>query len=46
MKIVEHTESHLVKLDDDSTWQIFPGDIRPHTCMVADDRAAAVRDRR
>ena len=27
MKIVEHSESHLVKLDDGSTWQIFPGDI-------------------
>jgi hypothetical protein len=27
MKIVEHPESHIVKLDDGSTWQIFPGDI-------------------
>ena len=27
MKIVEHPESHFVKLDDGSTWQIFPGDI-------------------
>jgi hypothetical protein len=27
MKIVEHSESHLVKLDDGSTWHIFPGDI-------------------
>jgi hypothetical protein len=27
MKIVEHSESHRVKLDDGSTWQIFPGDI-------------------
>jgi hypothetical protein len=27
MKIVEHTESHIVKLDDGSTWRIFPGDI-------------------
>jgi hypothetical protein len=27
MKIVEHSESHIVKLDDGSTWQIFAGDI-------------------
>ncbi|WP_029584372.1 hypothetical protein [Bradyrhizobium sp. URHD0069] len=27
MKILEHTESHIVKLDDGSTWRIFPGDI-------------------
>jgi hypothetical protein len=27
MKILQHPESHLVKLDDGSTWQIFPGDI-------------------
>jgi hypothetical protein len=27
MKILEHPESYLVKLDDGSTWQIFPGDI-------------------
>lgn len=26
MKILEHPESYLVKLDDGSTWQIFPGD--------------------
>jgi hypothetical protein len=32
MKIIEHTESHIVKLDDGSTWQIFPGDI-DHTLM-------------
>ena len=27
IKIVAHPESHIVKLDDGSTWQIFPGDI-------------------
>jgi hypothetical protein len=27
MKILEHPESHIVRLDDGSTWQIFPGDI-------------------
>lgn len=27
MKIVQHSESHLVKLNDGSTWQVFPGDI-------------------
>jgi hypothetical protein len=27
MKILEHPESHIVKLDDGSTWRIFPGDI-------------------
>jgi hypothetical protein len=27
MKIMQHSESHIVKLGDGSTWQIFPGDI-------------------
>ncbi len=27
MKILEHSESHIVKLQDGSSWQIFPGDI-------------------
>jgi len=27
MKILEHRESHIVKLADGSVWQIFPGDI-------------------
>ena len=27
MKIVEHSESHIVKLHDGSAWQICPGDI-------------------
>jgi hypothetical protein len=27
MKIKQHSESHIVKLDDGSSWQIFPGDI-------------------
>jgi hypothetical protein len=27
MKILEHPESHIVKLDDGSVWQVFPGDI-------------------
>ena len=27
MRILEHRESHVVKLDDGSVWQIFPGDI-------------------
>jgi hypothetical protein len=27
MKIRHHSESHIVKLDDGSTWRIFPGDI-------------------
>jgi hypothetical protein len=27
MKILDHSESHLVKLSDGSVWQIFPGDI-------------------
>jgi hypothetical protein len=27
MKILEHSESHIVKLYDGSSWQIFPGDI-------------------
>ena len=27
MKIRSHSESHLVELDDGSTWKIFPGDL-------------------
>jgi hypothetical protein len=27
MKIIEHPKSHLVKLNDGSMWQIFPGDV-------------------
>ena len=27
MKILEHSESHIVKMYDGSAWQIFPGDI-------------------
>jgi hypothetical protein len=27
MKIRKHSESHIVELDDGSTWQIFPGDL-------------------
>ena len=27
MKILEHSESHIVRLEDGSAWQIFPGDI-------------------
>ena len=27
MKILEHAESHIVKMQDGSAWQIFPGDI-------------------
>jgi hypothetical protein len=27
VKILEHSESHVVKLDDGSSWQVFPGDM-------------------
>jgi len=27
MKLLVHSESHIVKLSDGSVWQIFPGDI-------------------
>jgi hypothetical protein len=27
MKILKHSESHLVELADGSRWQIFPGDV-------------------
>jgi hypothetical protein len=27
MKIRRHAESHIVELDDDSMWRVFPGDI-------------------
>lgn len=27
MKIRKHSESHLVELDDGSSWRIYPGDL-------------------
>jgi hypothetical protein len=27
MKIKSHSESHIVELDDESRWRIFPGDL-------------------
>ena len=27
MKILAHSESHIVRLEDGSEWQIFPGDL-------------------
>lgn len=27
MKILRHSESHIVELDNGTTWRIFPGDI-------------------
>jgi hypothetical protein len=27
IKILRHSESHIVELDDGTTWRIFPGDI-------------------
>ena len=27
MKIRRHSESHIVELDDGTTWRIFPGDL-------------------
>ena len=27
MKIKSHSKSHIVVLDDDSAWRIFPGDL-------------------
>jgi hypothetical protein len=27
VRIVSHSESHLVELDDGSRWQVFPGDL-------------------
>ncbi|WP_247279950.1 MULTISPECIES: hypothetical protein [unclassified Bradyrhizobium] len=27
MRIVSHSESHIVELDDGSRWQVFPGDV-------------------
>jgi len=27
MKIRKHSESHIVELDDGSTWRVFPGDL-------------------
>lgn len=40
MKIRSHSESHVVELDDGSSWQIFPGDVdvtldwRPETDLT------------
>ena len=45
MKILEHPESHIVKLDDGSTWQIFAGDI-DQTLTWTDDGNKAIRDQR
>lgn len=51
MKVRSHSESHLVELDDGSTWKIFPGDLditvrwEPDTDVrveqVEEDRAPA-----
>lgn len=27
MRILSHSESHIVELDDGSRWQVFPGDL-------------------
>jgi hypothetical protein len=27
MKIRQHSESHIVELDDGTTWRVFPGDL-------------------
>jgi hypothetical protein len=27
VRIVSHSESHIVELDDGSRWQVFPGDL-------------------
>jgi hypothetical protein len=27
MKIRRHSESHIVELDDGTTWRVFPGDL-------------------
>jgi hypothetical protein len=27
LKIINHSDSHIVKLSDQSVWQVFPGDI-------------------
>lgn len=27
MRILSHSESHIVELEDGSRWQIFPGDL-------------------
>ena len=27
MRILEHSQSHIVKMQDGSSWQIFPGDV-------------------
>jgi hypothetical protein len=40
MKIRSHSESHVVELEDGSSWQIFPGDVdltldwRPETDLT------------
>lgn len=52
MKIVAHSESHIVELEDGSKWRIFPGDLDitllwlPETDLtllpIADDIASHV----
>jgi hypothetical protein len=50
MKIRSHSESHIVELEDGSTWRVFPGDVdltldwRPETdltLMEVDDAVSS-----
>ncbi|MCS3892120.1 TRAP-type mannitol/chloroaromatic compound transport system substrate-binding protein [Bradyrhizobium japonicum USDA 38] len=50
MKILSHSESHIVELEDGSQWQVFPGDLdltlawKPETDLtvaMADDDVAS-----
>jgi hypothetical protein len=45
MRIRSHSESHLVKLDDATRWQVFPGDL-DDTLHKARDRASIGSHRR
>jgi hypothetical protein len=43
MRILKHSESHLVELDDGSKWQIFPGDLSVTLSWQPDTALTLVR---
>ncbi|HEY8749809.1 MAG TPA: hypothetical protein VIM11_17635 [Tepidisphaeraceae bacterium] len=43
MKIRAHSESHIVELDDGSSWRIYPGDIDVTLNWQPDDELKLVR---
>ena len=42
MQIEKHDKSYIVKLEDGSSWRIWPGDIALTLAMVADHGSPSV----